>query len=86
MSSVAELFEQAKQLPLGEREVLLELLHRWQMEGRQKPEQTPLVPEKKIVIPDYAARLREDFPAGPIIDDPQAFWDELRSGSIDCLR
>lgn len=32
----------------------------------------------KLRLPDFAARLKKNFPNGPIKGDPQEFWDYAR--------
>lgn len=74
----AEVFAQVKTLTRDERAQLTELMN------ELKPKDLPRPTNFKM--PDYAARLKEMFPNGPVIDDPQAFWDEARAERIDYLR
>ena len=69
-----EVIEQAKALPASEQILFAEWFHRWEARGNggsRKP--------SPFQLPDYAGRLRQLLPDGPIEGDPQQFWAELRS-------
>lgn len=75
----AEVFEQVKALTADERSQLATLMR--ELNSLESSE-----PNSSFKIPDYAARLEKMFPNGPVIEDPQTFWDEARSERIDLLR
>ena len=74
--SATELLEKIKSLPPFEQAAFAALFHRWEASGHCD---ASLVAKTPVHMPDYAARLKKLFPNGPIQDDPQTFWDELRT-------
>ena len=74
--SATELLEQIKSLPPAEQAAFAELFHQYEKNGNGSLSQAPKKPGE---MPDYAARLKQLFPGGPIQGDPQSFWDDLRA-------
>ena len=74
--SATELLEKIQSLPPSEQTAFAALFHRW--EARSK-DYASLTAKKPLLLPDYAARLKQLFPDSPIQGDPQRFWDELRA-------
>ncbi|MBI4027339.1 MAG: type II toxin-antitoxin system prevent-host-death family antitoxin [Verrucomicrobia bacterium] len=46
--------------------------------GRMVAKIVPLPKPHPMRWPDFMARLKKNFPDGPIKGDSQAFWDEMR--------
>lgn len=79
MTRVTEVYEQVKALTAEERSQLAELMN-------EVLEVKAPASERKFVKPDYAAQLKADFPQGIVIEDPDAFWEEMRAERIELLR